>query len=344
MTDCSIRVGIIGAGDNTVKRHIPNLQAIAGVEIVGVCNRSRESSERVAQQFNIPNIYSVWTDLIYDEHVDAVVIGTWPYLHAPASLAALESDKHVLTEARMAMDAAEAHAMLDAARMRPHLVAQVVPAPFTLHVDKAIQRLIHEGFLGDILAIEVRAGGTFIDKTSPLHWRQDFALSGFNIMSLGIWYESLMRWVGEATRVTAMGETFVKMRQDGNGVQRAVRVPEHVDVIAQMACGAQAHFQVSSVTGMTGGSEIFLCGSEGTLRFAEGKLFGCTRQKMEWREMEIPSSESGGWRVEEEFINAIRGVEKVKLATFEDGLKYMEFTEAVARSMASGMAVSLPLE
>jgi len=47
--------------------------------------------------------------------------------------------------------------------------------------------------------------------------------------------------------------------------------------------------------------------------------------------------------VEEEFIKAIRGEEEVKLTTFADGVKYMEFTEAVALSAASGKAVHLPL-
>ena len=47
MTQDSIRVGIIGAGANTRDRHIPGLQAIDGVEIVAVCNRSQASGERV---------------------------------------------------------------------------------------------------------------------------------------------------------------------------------------------------------------------------------------------------------------------------------------------------------
>ena len=41
MSEEAIRVGVIGAGENTTWRHIPGLQAIDGVEIVGVCNRSR---------------------------------------------------------------------------------------------------------------------------------------------------------------------------------------------------------------------------------------------------------------------------------------------------------------
>lgn len=43
------------------------------------------------------------------------------------------------------------------------------------------------------------------------------------------------------------------------------------------------------------------------------------------------------------FPGVCRGREKVRLTDFETGVKYMEFTEAVARSCQSGQAVSLPL-
>ncbi|MBW3623282.1 MAG: Gfo/Idh/MocA family oxidoreductase [Armatimonadetes bacterium] len=337
-----LRIGVVGAGANTRLRHLPGLQSLDDVQVVSVCNRSRESSRRVAQEFGIPKIYDHWTELVVAPDTNAVVIGTWPNMHAPLTLAALAADKHVLCEARMAMNAGEARAMRDAARSRPHLTAQVVPAPMTLHADPMVQRLLAEGYLGEVLAVEVRDGGTFLDTEAPLHWRQDADLSGFNVMTLGIWYETLMRWVGEAESVTASGRTFVKMRKDAAGVMRAVRVPEHIDVVAGMACGAQAHLQISRVTGFGGPPEALLFGSEGTLRFSEGKLFGARRGDAELREIPIPSEETG-WRVEEEFVNAIRGHEPVRRTTFEDGVKYMEFTEAVARSMASGQAVPLPL-
>ena len=41
-----IRIGVVGAGANTRKFHIPNLQKISGVEVVAVVNRSRASSRR----------------------------------------------------------------------------------------------------------------------------------------------------------------------------------------------------------------------------------------------------------------------------------------------------------
>src|SRR5206468_4445285 len=145
-----IRVGIVGAGNNTRVRHIPGLKDQEGVEIVAVCNQSKESSERVAREFGIPRTHTNWRELVQSEEVAAVVIGTWPYLHCPVTLAALGAGKHVLTEARMAMSAAEAHQMLAAARERPDLVAQIVPSPFGLSAAAVVRELLRDGYLGDL--------------------------------------------------------------------------------------------------------------------------------------------------------------------------------------------------
>jgi predicted dehydrogenase len=343
VNDKPIRVGIVGAGANTVSKHIPGLQAIHGVEIISVCNRSHESSQQVAGQFNIPTIYDKWWQLISAPDTDAIVIGTWPYLHHRGTLAAIAADKHVMVEARMAMNHDEARQMLAAAQAKPHLVTQIVPSPFSFGVDAPIKRLIAEGYLGDILAIEVRDhNGAFLDRRTPLTWRQDANLSGLNVMSLGIWYETLMRWLGEATAVMAMGKTFVKMRHHKEtGSMKAVDIPEHLSVLADMACGAQATFSISHVTGLVPTQEAVLYGSEGTLRFIGGNLNGGRRGDAGLSKIIVQKEEKGSWRVEEEFVNAIRGVEAIQYTTFEVGARYMHFTEAVARSRITGEKVSL---
>lgn len=342
MSNEPIRVGIVGAGGNTRGRHIPGLQAIDGVEVVSVCNRSRESSEKVAEEFNIPTVYEHWWDLVRADDTDAIVIGTWPYLHCPATLMALRSNKHVMTEARMAMNVREAQRMLRASQARPHLVTQIVPSPFTLEADRTIQRLLAEGFLGDLLAIEVRVcANSYLDPEAPRTWRMDKDLSGQNIMGLGIWYEALMRWVGEATRVMAMGRVFQRMRKDAEtGLMEPVDIPEHLTVVADMACGAQAHFLLSAVTGHAGGNRFALVGTDGTLEWSGGTLRGAKKGAKEMKELKTPKKEAIGWRVEEEFVGAIRGTERIKFTTFEDGVKYMKFTEAVNRSLATGRAVA----
>jgi predicted dehydrogenase len=341
-----VRIGIVGAGNNTRLRHIPGFRAIPGVEIVAVCNRTRESSERAARELGIPKVYDTWLEVVQSPEVDAVCIGTWPYMHCPVTLAALEAGKHVLTEARMAMNAREAHLMLEAARRRPHLVTQVVPSPLTLKVDRTIQRLLAQGFIGEPLVLELRAcTPTFVDRERPLHWREDRALSGFNTLTLGIWYEAVMRWIGPAAKVMAMAKVVVKQRRDADGLLRGVEVPDHLDVLCEFACGVQGHMRFSAVTGLAPRNEVWLFGTEGTLMLDAQSvtLYGGRRGDSGLREIPIPPEEEGRWRVEEEFINAIRGKEKVKLTTFEDGVRYMEFTEAVIRSAQTGQAIPLPL-
>ena len=72
------------------------------------------------------------------------------------------------------MNATEAHTMRQAARNKPQLTAQIVPSPFSLGVDATAKRLISEGYLGDIVAINVVShNGQFADRTGDLGWRHN---------------------------------------------------------------------------------------------------------------------------------------------------------------------------
>lgn len=343
-----LRIGLVGAGGNTRTRHIPGLRAIPGVEIVAVCNRRPESTAAAAGEFGIPRTFAHWQDLVADPAVDAVVIGTWPYLHCPVTLAALSAGKHVLTEARLAMNAAEAHRMLAAAREQPALIAQVVPSPFGLTADAVVKDLIRDGYLGELREVEVIGrGGSLADPNAPLHWRQDGALSGLNMLQLGILHETLMRWVPPPVRVLAQVHAFIPTRIDPEGgVRRRVGTPDSVQVLAILDGGARATYQLSGVTPVGGGMSIRLFGSEGMLHYdLEGdRLWGRTRSAGELSEIAVPAEKRGGWRVESDFVDSVRTGARVRFTDFATGVAYMEFTDAVARSAETGEAVSLPLE
>ncbi|MBI1737234.1 MAG: Gfo/Idh/MocA family oxidoreductase [Candidatus Rokubacteria bacterium] len=339
-----LRVGFVGAGANTRRHHIPKLKAQPGVELVAVANRSKESGERVAREFGIARVPDDWREVVHARDIDAICIGTWPYMHCELTVAALEAGKHVLCEARMAMNAAEGRRMLEAARRAPHLVAQLVPAPHTLEVDSTLTGLVGEGYVGEVLAVELEAthNARFPDAAGPFHWRHDVALSGLNVMNMGIWYEAMMRWLGPARRVMAMTKITVPRRRDESGAWREVRIPDHVAIVATLASGALAQMRISAVA-VGRPNEVWIFGSEGTLRLeAEGKrVSGLRRGDPALSEIAIPPDRRIGWRVEEEFVNAVRGREKVSRTTFEDGVRYMEFTEAVSRSAASGQPVDV---
>jgi len=339
-----IRVGFVGAGKNTKLHHLPKLKAQPGVELVTVANRSRASGEAAAKEFGIGRVAGDWREVVEAKDVDAVCIGTWPYTHCEMTMAALAAGKHVLCEARMAMNAAEGRKMLEASRKAPQLIAQLVPAPHTLEVDGTVRGLIDKGALGEVLAVEVQgAQGGFLDKDGPLHWRHDVALSGNNVMNMGIWYEAMMRWVGPARRVMAMSKIAVPRRKDDGGAPREVKVPEHIDILATLVSGAQAHLRFSALTGLSQAPGAWIFGADGTVRIeADARRVSAGRRgDKELKEVAIPAEQRIGWRVEEEFVNAIRGKEKVTRTNFEDGVRYMEFTDAVAKSGATGAAVDV---
>jgi predicted dehydrogenase len=346
MTEDTIRIGFIGAGANTTLRHLPEFKEIEGVELMSVANRSRASSQRVADEWQIPTVYDSWVDLIEASDTNAVCVGTWPYMHCAMVLAALDNNKHVMTEARMAMTAEQAHIMLEASREKPELVTQIVPAPHTLKVDNTIKELIADGYLGDILSVDmaVHQGG-FIDYDGPFHWRHDRDLSGYNIMQMGIWYEAMMRWVGPAGSVTSLSRVNVKARKDGEGNRRFITIPDHVEILCEMVSGPVLRMRLSTVTGLAPDDGVWMFGTEGTLRLDASTmtLYGGRRSDAGLKEIEILPEKQGHWRVEEEFINAIRGKEPITHTSFQVGVKYMEFTEAVTRSAQTGQKIYLPL-
>ncbi|HET6425466.1 MAG TPA: gfo/Idh/MocA family oxidoreductase, partial [Planctomycetaceae bacterium] len=95
------------------------------------------------------------------------------------------------------------------------------------------------------------------------------------------------------------------------------------------------------------GKQIHLYGTSGTIKIVfradDEQLWIGRFGDAELRRLEVPLDRRGQWRVEEEFVGAIRGEEPVKLNTFEIGVAGMEFTEAVSRSASTNQVVDLPL-
>jgi predicted dehydrogenase len=341
----TIRVGLIGAGGNVRNRHIPGFQKVDGCEIVAVANRSMESGQRVADQFHIPRVYASWQELLEDDSINAVCIGTWPYMHRTLTLAALEKGKHVLTEARMASTAQEARDMLAASLRHPDLVCQLTPTSTSYKIDNVLKQMISDGYLGELLSVEMQRLQTgFADFGGDLHWRHDWALSGYNTLNIGASYESMMRWVGRGTRVMAMAKVHVPHRRNAHGDLTSVTIPDHVDILYELANGAQVHMRMSATTGLSSGNQLWMHGTEGTIYVDhQQKVFAGRRGDTKLSEVPNPPEQQAYYRVEEQFTNAIRGTEQVTMVPFETGVHYMEWTEAVFRSAQTGQAIYLPL-
>jgi predicted dehydrogenase len=351
MANETIKVGFIGAGANTALRHIPGLRAQEGVELVGVANRSLESSQTAADKYEIGEAYPTWLDLVEDPNIDAVCIGTWPYMHSPVTLTAMDNGKHVLCEARMAVNATEARDMLAASIANPDLVTQIVPPPHLMACERFLIELIADGYIGDIVNVNARVfdGSAFPDSDTDAHWRHIRELSGNNVMTTGIWYENLMRLVGTASSVSAIAQVVVPHRRGWDGSRQQMTIPDQLDIIYSLSGGGTVNLSVTTVSGsFTPPTEIWIFGTEGTLRIESAgareapRVTGARRGDDGMAELTVPDDKVGSWRVEEEFINAIRGIEPVTRSNFVDSVKYMEFTDAVQKSWQSGSRIYLP--
>ena len=341
MSADTIRIGMVGAGANTRLRHVPGFRGISGVELVGVVNRSRESSERAAAGFEIPRVFDSWQELVDDDEIDAVMIGTWPNMHCEVTCRALEAGKHVMTEARMARTAAEARQMLACSEEHPELITQIVPSPFAFFCTDYVRNLIDDGFLGQLRELVViGADDGFHDVQAPLHWRQDRDISGLNVLAMGILHEAALRWAPDPTRVFAQMTTFAPDRPDG-----VATIADSVQVMTEIQGGARGLYHLSGIGLFGPGFHLHLYGSHGTIRvdLGAGTLMIGTVGDEALHQPNIPEEQQGGWRVEDEFIGAIRGTETIRLTDFATGVKYMEFTEAVAKSAESNQPVDLPI-
>jgi len=346
----TLRIGLIGAGANTRLQHIPGFQGIDGVEITAVCNRSRESGQKVADEYGIPQVFENWEELIQSDEVDAICIGTWPYMHCPMTLKGLEAGKHVLTEARMCMNLAEARQM-DAAAEQSDKVAMVVPAPFYLLAEPILLDKLQSGFFGDLLEIHINGLSGGYAPEAPLHWRQRRDLSGNNIMGMGIFNETVRRYAGHEKSIHAHGKTFTTERVDAaTGDKAPADVFESLGVVAELESGATAVYHLSSVARLGPAFAFAFYGTKGSFKLeagtatSPGGVFLAGEGDDEYQALDLPEHPRNGWQVEEDFVDSIRDGRPVTHTNFADGVKYMEFTEAVQLSIAEERKVELPLD
>jgi predicted dehydrogenase len=334
-----IRIGLVGAGGIARARHVPGFRALADVELLGVVSSSPASTARAATELGIPRTYPRWDALVADPEVDAVVVATWPNLHAPVTLAALAAGKHVLVEGRMAMDASEARAMLAAAQGRPDRVAMVVPAPFGF-ADATIRRLLATGEIGDLRTARVSWSGG-IAPTGRDQWRRERRHSGNNVMTLGILYESVARWLGHATAVWATLRTFALTQAGPDGAPIPADVPDVAIVAASFPGGVPVTFQVAGYGRPDPVNGATLVGTDGVLRvdFAGSRLELAPAGRAGFEEVPIPDDERWTWRAEADFVGAIRQGDPVTLNDFATGVSYMSFTDAVHEADRTGRLV-----
>ena len=337
-----VRIGLIGAGGVARARHLPALAKVPEADLRLVWSRDPARAAGVADEFGIGAAASSWEGIVESDEVDAVIVATPPALHHPATLRALSAGKHVLSQARMARNLREAREMLRASEAAPGLVTCLYPPLPGLKGDRVMKRLLADGHVGDIREVRV-TGMSLLEPGDGYSWQQDPDVTGVNAMTMGMWAEVLNRWVGPAARVMATGFPHRRRRTTADGATVDSVVPDSLGIAADLECGATATYHFSTAAAFGPGSSIEIYGSTGALVYTlfQEEIQGATAGEEALRPIPVPGAEERRQTTDSEFVRAILEGTPV-FPDFAEGVRYMEFSEAVAISLATGEAVPVP--
>jgi predicted dehydrogenase len=112
--DRKIRVAIVGLGFGA--EFIPIYQAHPDAEMYAICQRTRSKLDQVGDRFGIKARYTSYDELLKDPNVDAVHINSPIGDHAPQSIAALKSGKHVTSTVPAATSVDECRQIVEGQR------------------------------------------------------------------------------------------------------------------------------------------------------------------------------------------------------------------------------------
>jgi len=328
-----VHIGILGAGWVVENRHLPGLQKASGIHLSQIWSRNIKKAEKLAKEYAIGRVVQEPKTLIASPDIDAVIVATPPSQHAEFSISALNTGKHVLCQGRMARNLKEAKVMVEAAE-KTNLVAALYPPKPGLKGDRLMKRLLQkENYVGDIR--EVRVIGMALRSGPPAKaWTDDPEITGVNAMTLGLWSEILHRWAGEVKVLSACCRASVAT---DDGAASMKKNPNSITVSATMNCGANATFHFSEASAHGPGQKIEIYGPQGALIYdlARDRIFGAKHDEEQLSEIPIPEDEIRTQSTDTEFINAIQTGAPVS-PDFNEGLQYMRFCEAVARSCHYG--------
>jgi D-xylose 1-dehydrogenase (NADP+, D-xylono-1,5-lactone-forming) len=189
----SIRWGILGCARICRRALIPAIMRSKAGTMHALASRRQETAREWAREFGIPRSYGSYAGLLADPEINAVYIPLPNELHKPWVIAAADAGKHILCEKPLALDAAEARAMVDHCRSRGVLLME---AFMWRHQPRAIElkRLVRSGLIGELRLIR----SSFSFPIEAGDWRLDPARGGGALWDVGCYGVSTARHFADA--------------------------------------------------------------------------------------------------------------------------------------------------
>jgi predicted dehydrogenase len=208
-----VRIGIIGCGRIAFGKHLPALKNQADrVELVAFCDIIEERAIDAKEKYGTPEskVYTDYKEMLKDETIDAVHVLTPNRMHGLCTVDALNAGKHVMCEKPMAKTAADARAMLKAAKDNGKILTIGYQNRFrkdSLYLKKLIER----GDLGDIYYAKAHA----IRRRAVPTWgvfTNEYEQGGGSLIDIGTHALDLTLWEMDNYKPKmVMGSTFHKL-------------------------------------------------------------------------------------------------------------------------------------
>jgi 1,5-anhydro-D-fructose reductase (1,5-anhydro-D-mannitol-forming) len=167
---------VVGIGDITIRRVIPAILAEPRSRLYGFVTRDPAK----AAKYHNARVWATLDEALADpdvqREVHAVYVGTPVFLHGPQTIQSLRAGKHVLVEKPMAMNEAEARAMVDVANETGKMLGVAYYRRFYPKVVRAKQ-LLEAGVIGKPVVAELTCHMWF-DGTGSRSWLVDPARAG----------------------------------------------------------------------------------------------------------------------------------------------------------------------
>jgi predicted dehydrogenase len=356
-----VRIGIIGTGFAR-NVQIPAFQSCANAKIVSVASGSGANAEKTARQFGIPHFTDDWRETISRDDVDLICITTPPKLHHDMTLFAIQRGKHVLCEKPMAMNAAEAREMTDAAKRAGVLALIDHELRFQPGRLRAYE-MIRGGAIGKIRHAKCYFQAPHRgDPSGPWNWWSNSEQGGGALGAIVSHIIDAFHWFLGTTisSVSCQLQSHIKERPASGGEMRRVTSDDESLLILRFGEGeliedATGLVSVSMVEYPKYKHRVEFYGTKGSLSIdARGEVCLAEASEGDWKQVGVdfgapipgvPDTgfSSGFTMFAPEIIEALLNgkIEIEHAATFEDGLNIQRVLDAARESNEKGCVVSL---
>ena len=207
-----VRWGVLGVANIAVKKVIPAMQRSEHCEVVAIASRDPRKAREAAADLSLPKAYGSYEELLADPDIEAVYNPLPNHLHVPWSVRCADAGKHVLCEKPLALDAAEARALL-AAQTRTGVKMGEAFMVRTHPQWLRTRELVRGGQIG-----ELRSAMGFFSffNRDPANIRNVKEWGGGGLFDLGCYPITTSRFIfgEEPRRVTALVERDPDMHID----------------------------------------------------------------------------------------------------------------------------------